>query len=56
MGIGTLSMVMGLVSYWATLREISRAEKFRIWRPVLFISTIMTIAVVLFCSIATRIV
>ena len=56
-GIGTLSMVMGLVSYWATLREISRAEKFRIWRPVLFISTIMTIAgAVLFCAIATRIV
>lgn len=54
-GIGTLSMILGVFSYWATLKDLRRSEEFRLGRPTLLISTIMTFAgVVLFVGIAGR--
>ena len=56
-GIGTLSMVMGLVSYWTTRKDLERTEEFRLGRPGLVIGFVMTIAgVVLFYAIAVRVI
>ncbi|GAA0641690.1 YidH family protein [Brevundimonas lenta] len=54
-GLGTLSMVLGVFSYWLTLKDLRRTEEFRLGRPTLIISTIMMLGgVVLFCSMASR--
>lgn len=56
-GMGTLSMILGVFSYWATLKDLQRAEAFRLGRPTLLISAIMTLAgVVLFLGIASRLI
>lgn len=56
-GMGTLSMVLGVVSYWATMKELRRTEEFRLGRPTLLISAIMTIAgVAMFVGIASRVI
>lgn len=56
-GMGTASMVMGLFSYWATLKDLQRTEEFRLGRPTLLIAAIMTLAgVALFASIAGRVI
>lgn len=55
--MGTAAMILGLASYWLTLRELQRTEDFQINRPVLLISFVMALAgVSLFVAIATRIV
>ena len=55
-GMGTLSMVLGVFSYWATMKELRRTEEFRLGRPTLLISAIMTIAgVAMFVGIASRV-
>jgi len=52
---GTTSMVLGTIDYWATLRDLNRAQEFRLGRPALFIALVISIAgVALFTSIATR--
>lgn len=54
---GTAAMVLGTLSYWATLRDIARAGRFRLGRSVLVIAILMSIAgVALFWAIATRLV
>ena len=54
-GMGTLSMVLGLFSYWTTLKDLRRTEEFRLGRPSLLIGAIMTIAgVAMFLGIAVR--
>ena len=56
-GMGTLSMVLGLFSYWTTLKDLRRTEEFRLGRPTLFISLVMTLAgLTLFVGIAGRVV
>jgi putative membrane protein len=56
-GVGTLSMILGVVSYWATLKDLQRTEHFRLGRPTLIISAIMTLAGIgLFYGIAVRVV
>lgn len=56
-GVGTASMVLGVFSYWATLRELRRTEEFRLGRPTLLIAAVMTFAgVVLFVGIAGRVI
>jgi putative membrane protein len=56
-GLGTASMVLGLFSYWTTLQDLRRTEAFRLGRPSLLISAIMTVAgLALFVGIATRVV
>lgn len=55
--LGTTSMVLGTVSYWATLQDLQKVEKFRLGRPVLLISLIISLAgVALFFTIAGRVV
>ena len=56
-GLGTLSMLLGTWDYWVTLKDLRRAEEFRLGRPALLIAVIMSVAgVMLFFGIATRIV
>lgn len=55
--MGTLSMVLGLVSYWTTLKDLQRTEEFRLGRPSLLIAFVMAVAgVVLFYAIAVRVI
>ena len=56
-GVGTLSMILGTVDYWSTLKDLRRAEEFRLGRPTLFIATVISLAgVTLFFSIAIRLI
>lgn len=56
-GVGTLSMLFGVTSYWTTLKDLQRTEEFRLGRPALFISLVMLMAgVALFLGIAARVV
>ena len=51
-GIGTLSIVMGTVQYWTTLRDLSRIQAFRIGRPVMVVALVMCVSgIALFVSI-----
>lgn len=54
-GMGVTAMMLGTLSYWTTLRELERTEKFSIGRPVLLMALIMSVAgIAMFVSIATR--
>ena len=54
-GLGTVSLVMGTIEYWGTLREIVPPNQFRIWRPIFVIALVMSaIGVILFVSIIGR--
>ncbi|WP_312160513.1 DUF202 domain-containing protein [Phenylobacterium sp.] len=56
-GMGTLAMVLGVASYWMTLKDLQRTESFRLGRPSLIIAAIMMLAgVALFAGIAGRVV
>ncbi|MBV1687283.1 DUF202 domain-containing protein [Novosphingobium sp. G106] len=56
-GMGTIAMVLGTISYWTTLKDINRIEQFRLGRPVLLMSLIMSLAgLALFVSITERLV
>ena len=53
--MGTASMILGVLSYWATLKDLRRTEEFRLGRPTLLVSLVMTLAgVALFLAIAAR--
>ena len=55
--LGTLSIVLGTWDYWQTLKDLNRAEHFRLGRPVLFMALVMSLAGVgLFFAIAARVV
>lgn len=55
--VGVASMVLGLISYWITLKDLRRTEAFRLGRPTLIIGVVMAIAgTVLFAAIAGRLV
>jgi putative membrane protein len=54
-GIGTLSISMGTLEYWTTLKDLNRAERFRLGRPVLFVATVLACSgVALFLSMLLR--
>lgn len=54
--VGTLSMVLGTVSYWMTLTDLRKTEPFRLGRPVLVIAAIISLAgITLFITIWTRV-
>ena len=56
-GMGTGSMILGVISYWATLKDLRRTEDFRLGRPPLIISFVMALAgAALFVSIVARVV
>ena len=42
--MGTFAMVIGTAGYWATLKELSADEPFRIFRPVLIMALAMSVA------------
>ena len=53
--MGTAAMVLGVISYWTTLKDLQRTGAFRLGRPTLLISLIMALAgVALFLAIVTR--
>ena len=53
--MGTAAMVLGLIDYWTTLKDLQRTGPFRLGRPALFISLVMTVAgVALFAAIIKR--
>jgi putative membrane protein len=55
--LGTLSIMLGAWSYWQTLKDLNRAEQFRLGRPTLFIALIMGLGGGgLFLAIASRLV
>jgi putative membrane protein len=54
-GLGVLSMVMGTVEYWQTLKDLRQLQRFRIWRPSFVIALIMSaMGAFLFVSIIYR--
>jgi putative membrane protein len=56
-GMGVAAIVLGTISYWVTLRDLQKIEKFRIGRPVLLMALIMSIAgAASFISIAARLI
>ncbi|RJF85656.1 YidH family protein [Sphingomonas cavernae] len=56
-GMGTLAIVLGTISYWATLKDLKQTEEFRLGRPILIMALMMSIAgVALFVTIATRLI
>jgi putative membrane protein len=56
-GLGTVSLVIGTIEYWATLKEMSLLHHIRIWRPTLAIALIMSaIGVILFGSIIGKLI
>lgn len=46
-GLGTLSMLVGSIEYWLTLREVGRCAPVRLWRPSFAIALVLSIAGVL---------
>ncbi|WP_380872695.1 hypothetical protein ACFB49_36120 [Sphingomonas sp. DBB INV C78] len=56
-GMGVAAIILGTFSYWATLKDLKRAEEFRIGRPTLLMAAIMCVAgVALFVTMSTRLV
>jgi putative membrane protein len=56
-GMGTAAMVLGVIDYWTTLKDLQRTGTFRLGRPVLFMSLLMAVAgVALFMAIIKRVV
>ena len=49
-------MVLGLFSYWSTLKDVRQLECFRLGRPILLISVMAVAGVALFIGIATRVI
>jgi putative membrane protein len=55
-GLGTACMVFGTLSYWVTLRDLQKAERFRLGRPVLWVGAIISLAgVTLFYTVIRRV-
>jgi len=54
-GLGTLSIVMGTVEYWQTLKDLQSEKRFRFWRPSMIIALAMSVAgLFLFFAIISR--
>ena len=52
-GLGTLSIVMGTIEYWATLRELNGSDRLGLGRPVLVVAMVLSLSgVALFITIA----
>ena len=56
-GMGVAAIVLGTFSYWLTLKDLQKVEKFRLGRPVLLMALMMSIAgLALFVSIASKLI
>ena len=53
--MGTAAMVLGVIDYWVTLRNVQKTGAFRLGRSVLFMSLLLAVAgVALFAAIIKR--
>ena len=53
--MGTAAMVLGVLDYWVTIRNIQKIGPFRLGRSVLFMSLLLAVAgVALFAAIIKR--
>ena len=43
-GLGTLSILIGTIEYWQTVRELKSEYEVRIWRPAFIMALIMSAA------------
>lgn len=56
-GLGTVSMVLGTIEFWQSLKDLRRLEEIKIWRPSFIMATIISVAgLTMFVSIITRVV
>jgi putative membrane protein len=54
-GMGTIAMIMGVIEYCATLRDLRKLAHVRLFRPTLIMGLVMAaFGLVLFFSILTR--
>jgi putative membrane protein len=54
-GLGTLAMVMGVIEYWQTLKELHGMKEFRILRPTFVMGIVMAgMGLFLFFAIITK--
>jgi len=54
-GMGTFAMVMGVIEYWATLKELRHMKQFRLARPTLLMGLVMAVmGLFLFFAIITK--
>ena len=42
-GAGTLSMVLGAIEYWQTLKQLRQVQEIRLWRGSFFIAVVITV-------------
>jgi len=55
-GLGTVSLVMGTVQFWLTLKDLHRLQRVQIWRSAFIIALIMSVTgLFLFFGIISRI-
>jgi putative membrane protein len=55
-GLGTLSIVMGTIEYWQSLRDMKGEYDVRIWRPAFIMALIMSaLGLFLFVSIFSKV-
>lgn len=55
-GMGTLSMILGKIEYWHSLKQLGPHHPFRVWRPSFLIAFLMSLAgLVLFLGIIERV-
>jgi len=55
-GLGTVSVLIGTIEYWQTLRDMKDEYAVRIWRPAFIMALIMSAAgLFLFLGIITRV-
>ena len=54
-GLGTVSMVIGMIGYWQVFRELHVMQYFPVWRPSFVISIVMSgLGLFLFLSIMVK--
>lgn len=54
-GLGTMSMVMGTIEYWQTLKELRQLGPIRIWRPSFIMAMIISVSgLLVFISIIDK--
>jgi len=52
--LGVFSMVMGIIEYWASIRDLRDIKYYSYWRPSFFIALFMAVAgVFLFLTLVT---
>jgi putative membrane protein len=55
-GLGSLSMIMGTLMYWQTLRDLRRLQSYPTWRPTFMMAVLMTVfGLFLFFGIMLRV-